>query len=86
MGGLLKLFTALYCREDHHELMPPPSTDLNCDFVSTYTHVTVFTHAGSSNGPAEYRVKIELKRNGVILGCDHTKFLSDGSSNAFPGN
>ena len=39
---------------------------------------------GSSNGPAEYRVKIELKRNGMILGCNQTKFLSDGSSNSFP--
>ena len=45
----------------------------------------MFDNSGSSNGPAEYRVKIELKRSGVILGCDHTKFLSDGSSNAFPG-
>ena len=39
---------------------------------------------GSSNGAAEYRIKIELKRNGNILGQNHTKFFSDGSSNTFP--
>ena len=35
---------------------------------------------GSSNGAAEYRVKIELKKNGMVLGCNNTKFFSDGSS------
>ncbi|XP_013398719.1 BTB/POZ domain-containing protein 6 [Lingula anatina] len=39
---------------------------------------------GSSNGSAEYRVKIELKKNGIILGEKTTKFFSDGSSNTFP--
>lgn len=38
---------------------------------------------GSSNGAFEYLVKIELKRNGVIMGQDHVKFFSDGSSNTF---
>lgn len=39
---------------------------------------------GSSNGAAEYRVKMELKRNGIVLGQDITTFVSDGSSNTFP--
>ena len=39
---------------------------------------------GSSNGAAEYKVKIELKRNGILLGKSHTKFYSDGSSSTFP--
>lgn len=39
---------------------------------------------GSSIGAAEYRIKIELKRNGIILGQRNTKFFSDGSSNTFP--
>ena len=39
---------------------------------------------GSSNGATEYRIKIELKRNGIALGQSHTKFFSDGSSNTFP--
>ena len=39
---------------------------------------------GSSNGAAEYLVKIELKRNGLILGQKHHKMFSDGSSNTFP--
>ena len=38
---------------------------------------------GSSNGAAEYQVKIELKRNGVILGKNYSKFFSDGSSSTF---
>ena len=38
---------------------------------------------GSSNGCAEYVVKIELKCKGVVLGQNHTKFFSDGSSNMF---
>ncbi|XP_050404482.1 BTB/POZ domain-containing protein 6-B [Patella vulgata] len=39
---------------------------------------------GSSKGAAEYQVRIELKKNGLILGQNITKFKSDGSSNIFP--
>lgn len=39
---------------------------------------------GSSNGAAEYQVKIELKKNGSILGENQTSFFSDGSSSTFP--
>ncbi|XP_056336966.1 BTB/POZ domain-containing protein 6-B isoform X1 [Danio aesculapii] len=38
---------------------------------------------GSSGGKAEYSVKIELKRQGVTLAQNLTKFISDGSSNTF---
>ncbi|XP_026800310.1 BTB/POZ domain-containing protein 6-B isoform X1 [Pangasianodon hypophthalmus] len=38
---------------------------------------------GSSGGKAEYSVKIELKRQGVILAQNLTKFVSDGSSSTF---
>ncbi|XP_077299891.1 BTB/POZ domain containing protein 3 lute isoform X2 [Arctopsyche grandis] len=38
---------------------------------------------GSSNGAADYNVKIELKRLGRILAENKTKFFSDGSSNTF---
>ncbi|CAG2166279.1 unnamed protein product [Oppiella nova] len=38
---------------------------------------------GSSNGAADYKVKIELKRMGKVLAENHTKFFSDGSSNTF---
>ena len=38
---------------------------------------------GSSNGASEYTVRIELKKNGMILGQNFTKFKSDGSSNTF---
>ncbi|KAI1295583.1 BTB/POZ domain-containing protein 3 [Halotydeus destructor] len=43
---------------------------------------------GSSNGAADYNVKMELKRaekhtSGKILAENHTKFFSDGSSNTF---
>ncbi|XP_022907398.1 BTB/POZ domain-containing protein 6-B isoform X2 [Onthophagus taurus] len=38
---------------------------------------------GSSNGAADYNVKIELKRLGRILAENNTKFFSDGSSNTF---
>ncbi|KAJ8971498.1 hypothetical protein NQ317_013137 [Molorchus minor] len=38
---------------------------------------------GSSNGAADYSVKIELKRLGRILAENNTKFFSDGSSNTF---
>uniref|UniRef100_A0A8C6SJI0 BTB (POZ) domain containing 6b n=1 Tax=Neogobius melanostomus TaxID=47308 RepID=A0A8C6SJI0_9GOBI len=39
---------------------------------------------GSSGGKAEYSVKIELKRQGVTLAQNLTKFVSDGSSSTFP--
>lgn len=38
---------------------------------------------GSSNGAADYGVKIELKRLGRVLAENNTKFFSDGSSNTF---
>ena len=38
---------------------------------------------GSSNGAAEYRVKIELKRNGHLLSLSHTRFTSDGNCKCF---
>ncbi|XP_031349878.1 BTB/POZ domain-containing protein 6 isoform X2 [Photinus pyralis] len=38
---------------------------------------------GSSNGAADYNVKIELKRLGRVLADNSTKFFSDGSSNTF---
>ncbi|XP_076002788.1 BTB/POZ domain-containing protein 6-B [Genypterus blacodes] len=39
---------------------------------------------GSSGGKAEYSVKIELKRQGVVQAQNLTKFVSDGSSSTFP--
>jgi len=39
---------------------------------------------GSSSGAAEYMVRIELKRNGTIVGERETNFKSDGSSSTFP--
>ncbi|KAF4527360.1 hypothetical protein B566_EDAN001139 [Ephemera danica] len=38
---------------------------------------------GSSNGAADYNVKIELKRLGRIMAEHETQFFSDGSSNTF---
>lgn len=38
---------------------------------------------GSSNGAADYKVKIELKRIGQVLAENQTQFFSDGSSNTF---
>ena len=38
---------------------------------------------GSSNGAADYSVRIELKRLGRILAENNAKFFSDGSSNTF---
>ncbi|BES99231.1 unnamed protein product [Nesidiocoris tenuis] len=38
---------------------------------------------GSSNGAADYSVRIELKRLGRVLALNDTKFFSDGSSNTF---
>ncbi|XP_036155975.1 BTB/POZ domain-containing protein 6-like [Myotis myotis] len=39
---------------------------------------------GSSSGKAEYSVKIELKRLGVVLAQNLTRFMSNGSSSTFP--
>ncbi|RWS27238.1 BTB/POZ domain-containing protein 6-like protein [Leptotrombidium deliense] len=39
---------------------------------------------GSSNGAADYNIKMELKRMGKVLAENDTKFFSDGSSNTFP--
>lgn len=39
---------------------------------------------GSSCGSAEYSAKIELKRQGLLLGQNLSKYFSDGSSNTFP--
>lgn len=39
---------------------------------------------GSSAGKAEYGVRIELKRQGVVLAQRLTRFLSDGSNLTFP--
>ena len=38
---------------------------------------------GSSNGAADYSVRIELKRLGRVLAGNNKKFFSDGSSNTF---
>ncbi|XP_070289322.1 BTB/POZ domain-containing protein 6-like [Myotis yumanensis] len=39
---------------------------------------------GSSSGEAKYSVKMELKRLGVVLTQNLTRFVSDGSSSTFP--
>jgi len=38
---------------------------------------------GSSNGSADYSVRIELKQSGKVLATNKQKFFSDGSSNTF---
>ena len=38
---------------------------------------------GSSNGAADYRVRMELKRLGRVLAENTAHFFSDGSSNTF---
>jgi len=38
---------------------------------------------GSSNGSAEYAVRIELKHSGKVLASNTQRFYSDGSSNTF---
>lgn len=59
-----------------------------CDSIQFSTDKRVFLAGfglyGSSNGDGEYRVKIELKHNGAVLGQRTTIFKSDGSSNIFP--
>lgn len=42
-----------------------------------------FSLYGSSNGAADYKVRMELKRFNTIIAETHTKFFSDGSSNTF---
>ncbi|XP_064621360.1 BTB/POZ domain-containing protein 6-B-like [Lineus longissimus] len=58
-----------------------------CDSIQFCVDKRIFVAGfglyGSSNGAADYQVKIELKRNGAILGQRHTKFFSDGSSSTF---
>lgn len=52
--------------------------------VDKRTFIVGFGLYGSSNGAAEYLVRIELKKNGVLLSQNVTTFKSDGSSNTFP--
>ncbi|XP_076984480.1 BTB/POZ domain-containing protein 6 isoform X2 [Tamandua tetradactyla] len=58
-----------------------------CDSIQFAVDRRVFVAGlglyGSSSGKAEYSVKIELKRLGVVLAQNLTKFMSDGSSNTF---
>ncbi|KAL0178214.1 hypothetical protein M9458_027108 [Cirrhinus mrigala] len=59
-----------------------------CDSIQFAVDKRVFIAGlglyGSSGGKAEYSVKIELKRQGVLLAQNLTKFVSDGSSSTFP--
>lgn len=59
-----------------------------CDSIQFAVDKRVFIAGfglyGSSCGSAEYSAKIELKRQGVILGQNLSKYFSDGSSNTFP--
>ncbi|XP_041106802.1 BTB/POZ domain-containing protein 3-like isoform X1 [Polyodon spathula] len=59
-----------------------------CDSIQFAVDKRVFIAGfglyGSSCGSAEYSAKIELKRQGVILGTNLSKYFSDGSSNTFP--
>lgn len=58
-----------------------------CDSIQFAVDKRVFVAGlglyGSSCGKAEYSVKIELKRQGVVLAHNFTKFVSDGSSLTF---
>ena len=58
-----------------------------CDSIQFAADRRVFVAGlglyGSSSGQAEYGVKIELKRVGVVLAQSVTKFVSDGSSSTF---
>ena len=38
---------------------------------------------GSSNGSADYTVRIQLKHSGKVMADNTQKFVSDGSSNTF---
>ena len=59
-----------------------------CDSIQFAVDKRVFIAGfglyGSSCGSAEYSAKIELKRQGVLLGQNLSKYFSDGSSNTFP--
>ncbi|XP_051504214.1 BTB/POZ domain-containing protein 6-A isoform X1 [Myxocyprinus asiaticus] len=59
-----------------------------CDSIQFAVDKCVFIAGlslyGSSGGKAEYNVRIELKRQGVLLAQHVTKFASDGSSSTFP--
>ncbi|KAA0718123.1 BTB/POZ domain-containing protein 6-A [Triplophysa tibetana] len=59
-----------------------------CDSIQFAADKRVFIAGlglyGSSGGKAEYSVRIELKRQGVLLAHNLTKFVSDGSSSTFP--
>nr|XP_061798188.1 BTB/POZ domain-containing protein 6-B-like isoform X2 [Nerophis lumbriciformis] len=59
-----------------------------CDSIQFAVDKRVFIAGlglyGSSGGKAEYGVRIELKRQGVVLAQRLTKFVSDGSSGTFP--
>ncbi|ELU04237.1 hypothetical protein CAPTEDRAFT_219878 [Capitella teleta] len=58
-----------------------------CDSIQFSVDKRIFVAGfglyGSSNGAAEYKATIELKRNGVQLGQTKTKFYADGSSSTF---
>ncbi|XP_014013038.1 BTB/POZ domain-containing protein 3 [Salmo salar] len=59
-----------------------------CDSIQFAVDKRVFIAGfglyGSSCGSAEYSAKIELKRQGILLGHNLSKYFSDGSSNTFP--
>uniref|UniRef100_A0A8C5UVV5 BTB domain-containing protein n=1 Tax=Microcebus murinus TaxID=30608 RepID=A0A8C5UVV5_MICMU len=59
-----------------------------CDSIQFAVDKRVFIAGfglyGSSCGSAEYSAKIELKRQGVVLGQNLSKYFSGGSSNTFP--
>ncbi|XP_032197485.1 BTB/POZ domain-containing protein 6 [Mustela erminea] len=59
-----------------------------CDSIQFAVDKRVFVAGlglyGSSAGKAEYSVKIELKRLGLVLAQKRTRFVSDGSSSTFP--
>uniref|UniRef100_A0A2K5Y3W0 BACK domain-containing protein n=1 Tax=Mandrillus leucophaeus TaxID=9568 RepID=A0A2K5Y3W0_MANLE len=60
----------------------------HCDSIQFAVDRRVFIAGlslyGSSSGKAEYSVKIELKRLGMVLAQNLTKFMSDGSGNTLP--
>ena len=58
-----------------------------CDSIMFSSDTRIFIAGyglyGSSNGAADYRIKMELKSNGINLGSKTTSFFSDGSSTIF---
>ncbi|XP_052276503.1 BTB/POZ domain-containing protein 6-B-like [Dreissena polymorpha] len=52
--------------------------------VDRRVFIAGFGFYGSSNGAMQYQVKVELKKEGTLLGQAITSFFSDGSSNTFP--